>query len=406
MEIKEITRRYFLQVLRDFVHSQKSQPPDCALDWNYLEYLGQIHGLGGILFVQCKNIEPDSVEIFKHLNGLREQFLSSVQQSICQQADFLNLEEAFNCEKIPFIPIKGQILRDYYPVPELRTMGDTDLLILSRDRQKTHKLMKRLGYQAKVDNHAVWTYQCRFLLYEIHDHILYESLVNHLDYQSYFDHVWDCAKQIPENSRYDISPEFHFLYLAAHTAKHMINQGNGFRPFLDMVFFVQRYKQQIDWKWIAAQLEQLKLLNFVQKCFALCERWFDVEMPIPHCNPGEKFYLEATRKTFQDGLFGAKNAENRIGVSAKVIRRSRFPYLPTALGMTVRKLFPPYRDMQLIPWYSFVDGRPYLLPAAWLYRFYYCARNKFRHSKKLLAEPYVRRKAIEERERLISDWGL
>src|SRR5699024_5774281 len=109
---------------------------------------------------------------------------------------------------------------------------------------------------------------------------------------------------------------------------------------------------------------------------------------------------------FNDGLFGLENEQNEAAHFAKEIKRSRTPYWLTAVRLTVYRLFPPYRDMQLIPWYRFVDGRRWLLPAAWIYRWFYTATHKFKWSKKLLAEPYSKRKIIEKREKMISGWGL
>lgn len=36
----------------------------------------------------------------------------------------------------PYITFKGAILREYYPVPESRAMGDIDVLIKAEDRDK------------------------------------------------------------------------------------------------------------------------------------------------------------------------------------------------------------------------------------------------------------------------------
>lgn len=129
-------------------------------------------------------------------------------------------------------------------------------------------------------------------------------------------------------------------------------------------------------------------------------------MPISSALLEKRFYETVTEKIFRDGVFGLDNKQNEAAQSAKEMMRSKRSYWRTAANLTVRKLFPSYRDMQLIPWYSFVDGRPWLLPAAWVYRWFYTAVHKFGKSKDLLLEPYVKRTVIEEREQLIHDWGL
>lgn len=397
------TERFFLQILSDYVQGRSSEPPDEALDWGQLYAIAQAHGLCGVVWFQCRAFPDGEQGSCSQLHG---GFCADVFQDTCRELDQREVFNALSEAGIPFLPMKGTVLRRYHRVPQLRTMGDIDLVIYPEDRRRSHEVMLALGFRCEVDNHAVWRYTRDVVIYEVHDHMMYEPLTNQIDYRSYFDCVWDHTSPDGDSSRWEVDEDFHFLYLITHTAKHIVNKGSGFRSFLDMAFFVQQAGARMDWKAISDQLERLSLLEFARTCFALCERWFGVSMPIVSQELDERFFEEATRKVFRDGLFGLENEENQTGVSAKTIRRSKLPYWLTVIGMTWRKLFPPYQDMQLIPWYSFVDGRPWLMPAAWLYRFFYCARHKLRHSRQLLTEPYTKRRSIESREQFISSWGL
>lgn len=129
-------------------------------------------------------------------------------------------------------------------------------------------------------------------------------------------------------------------------------------------------------------------------------------MPLDLPNLEEAFFQSVTEKTFEDGTFGLENTQNEGANSAKEMMYENRHYWRTAFKLTVRKLFPPYQDMQLIPWYSFVDGRPWLLPAAWIYRWFYCVVHKSRQGAELLTEPYLKRAEIEKRESYIRKWGL
>ncbi len=126
-------------------------------------------------------------------------------------------------------------------------MGDTDFLIRGKDRLHCHQLMCSLHYTPKEDPGAVWTYSDGVVTYEIHSHMFYEPLANQVDYQSYFDQAWRFARPLLDTSRYELDEGFHFLYLMAHTAKHIINKGCGLRPFLDMVFFIQQQNRNMNW---------------------------------------------------------------------------------------------------------------------------------------------------------------
>lgn len=396
------TERFFLQILADYVHGRETAPPEDA-DWTALFQLAAAQGLEGIVWYQCRTLLNGQPEL---LGKLHAGFVSDVFHFTCQAEDLREVSARFTEAQVPFLPVKGAVLCRCHPIPQLRTKGDIDLVIPHEDRQRAHEIMLSMGFQCMVDNHAVWTYTRDTVVFEIHDHMMYEPLTNQIDYRGYFDRVWDHASPVQDSACWEVDEDFHFLYLITHTAKHVVNKGSGFRPFLDMAFFARAAGQRIDWQALTAQLEQLALLDFTKTCFALCERWFDVSMPVASGGLDESFYETATCKVFRDGLFGLENEENQTGASAKAIRRSTLPYWLTTIGLTWSKLFPPYRDMQLIPWYAFVDGRPWLMPAAWLYRFYYCARHKAAHSKRLLAQPYTQRKSIEHREQLISSWGL
>ena len=315
------------------------------------------------------------------------------------------IADEFEKSGIPYLPFKGEPIRKYYPNPELRTMGDIDVLIQTKDRKPTDEIMHRLGYRKFVDNHAVWTYLKPNLMFEIHDVMFYEHLSNSIDYREYFSHVWETAILAEGENGYVPEPNRHFIYLICHMAKHIINKGIGFRAFLDLVFMSQK-EQQLNWDWIAAELERLELLDFAKTCFALCERWFHVTMPFSTAGLEEAFFENTTAKMFRDGTFGLQNEQNEAAYFAKEIRRYDQSYWRTAISLTWKRLFPPYEDMQLIPWYRFVDGRPWLMPVAWVYRWIYTATHKFKDSRELFMKPFIKRKLIEKREKFIDDWKL
>lgn len=392
----------FLRLLQDYVHQRPSVSPSEEINWNQIVQYARDQSLGGIIYVQCRSFMPQKSYPLKLLH---KNFYSEVYESVNSQAALEEIEKKFEEEGVSCMPFKGSVVQQYYPDSELRTMGDRDVLIHHEDREIADRIVCSLGYKKFVDNHAVWTYFKGTTMFEVHDVMFYEYLSNQVNYREYFNHIWDTAVSVNSNGVYTPEVNRHFLYLVCHMAKHIVNNGMGFRAFLDMVFMLQNEKK-LDWDWIAAELEQLKLLDFTKTCFALCERWFDVHMPFFTAVLDEGFYHEVTVKVFCDGIFGLHNEQNEAAHSAKEIKRSEQAYWRTAVTLTWKKLFPPYEDMQLIPWYKFLDGRPWLLPVAWIYRWLYTGKYKFKQSKDLLMEPFAKRGIIEKREKFIDSWGL
>ena len=399
------SQAFFLQCLSDFLNDKPTRSPDGPVNWQELFETAAAHSLAGLLFHRCKDLLPES-DKRKQL----KQYLGNLAISIKREKEVRKLASHFEEKGILAVFMKGSVFRDYYPIPPLRSMGDIDFIIRTADRQKADDiLLNRMGYKRFIDNHAVWTYWKDSIFIEVHDHMFYENLSNKIDYRSYFDHVWEYCKNEPvfgTESDYLFIPEenFHFLYLMTHTAKHIINNGSGFRAYLDMVLMVK--KCNLDWEWIERELKHLKLLTFTHICFELCERWFQVEMPLTNKSMNEAFYEKVTQKTFQDGAFGLGNQQNIGANAAKEIKRDGKTYLFGAGKLTLRKLFPPYEDLQLIPWYSWVDGRPWLVPAAWIYRVFYCAVKKRKHAEDLLFEPFTRKEEVKRRQLYLQSWGL
>ena len=400
-------QRFLLMCLSDLCRGRKTEKPDHPLNYEVLYQYAQTQSLAGIVYEQCRHWLPQATDP----TDFRKSTIDSICLSVNRIALFEEVVREFERQDIPFACMKGSCMRDMYPVPELRTMGDIDLVIPSEKREVSDRIMTDiLGYAKYVDNHSVWTYSLGIYEYEIHDHMFYEELANHVDYIGYFDHIWDHVHPgvvfgIRSGSLFIPDAEYHFLYLITHLAKHIINKGSGFRSFLDLVMIIQK-NPEMDWEWIKSELQNLELLSFTETCMALCEEWFHVVLPLAHKPLDTAFLEEITQKIFRDGTFGLKNDENEGISSAKEIKRYNENYHRSAVRVMWKRLFPSYHDMRLIPWYSFVDARPWLLPAAWVYRWIYSLVHHARHAFRRLLEPLLLKKKIEKRESYIKDWGL
>lgn len=397
----------FLQILKSYIDGNKMKTFPENINWETIIKLAESHNLTGIVYIQCREYLSGKKYLSSIFQRLQKGFMWDVFYSQEKRKDFERLEAAFTAEKIPFLAFKGIVLKDYHPAPELRTMGDVDILIHPEDRRKSRRIMMELGFEEKGESgSAVLTYDYDMAHYEIHDRMIYEPLANQVDYESYFNKAWDHARPVKGSSRYELDESFHFLYLIAHTAKHIVNKGCGFRPYLDMIFLARGAGERMDWNWICGQLEELGLMEFAKVCSAECKNWFDIELPVSGKKLKDSDYQEMTEKVLSDGIFGHRNAENNIAAWGKLYHRSGKPYWRVALSVVKNSLFPSYEDMRTVSQYSFVDHRPWILPAAWVYRYCYCMLNKFGSGVKRLSEPYRRKKEIKDRDEKIRKLGL
>ena len=399
--------QFLLNCLSDYIHNRITECADSKLRWDSVFKLASSHSVEGIVYYQCMSCMPKDIR-----KTYLKPYLGNAVISIKRSEIMKELSRHLEKEQIPAVWFKGAVLRNYYPVPQLRSMGDIDCVIRPADKNRVDEILRsRMNFQRFIDNHAVWTYWKDNIYLEVHNQMFYENLASKIDYISYFDNVWSNASRgtvFDVESPLTFVPDenFHFLYLMTHHAKHVINNGIGFRAYLDMVLMTQRCGDKLNWEFIESELDKLGLLTFTKICFSCCERWFSVKMPLGQENFDEDLFSEITEKTFRDGTFGLDNTDNQRALIAKDILYSSDPYLLAAVKRGFRRLFPPYKELQLIPWYSFIDGRPWLLPAAWIYRFGYVISRKIGEGKDYLLDPFVKKKEVLERQELIRKWGL
>ena len=109
-------------------------------------------------------------------------------------------------EKIPYAFFKGYELRELYPVPELRTMGDVDVLVRDEDLERTAEVLCGLGYQKEEGGGAVWAFKKDNFTYEVHRRLAFGSYWNDVDYEGYFAAAFD-RLTTGEGSRRYFTPE-------------------------------------------------------------------------------------------------------------------------------------------------------------------------------------------------------
>lgn len=388
-------KAFFLRMLSD--HLQKKSTIfednlDLDLNWETIVAIAKIHQVEGILYYQCKKYLPE------HIKGrLAQLYAADLFYYSNRVKQYKEIAKRLNEEKIPFYTVKGMMVSQYYPVPALRTMGDCDIVVHSVDKSKTHDVMLSLGFENEYHQITEWTYYKNGMEFEIHDHLLYDEASNSKDSIDYTELAWEYAEP-NDNSCYELDWNFHLVFLLLHLKKHILNSGVGFRQFMDLVVVMQN--QELNWNWIVDALDRLEIRQFTEVCFTLCKYWFGIKMPLSK-DLDMSFLEESTEKIFGNGVFGFEDERNsNSDVYNKVEKQGKIKTI-------LRYLFPAYRCIRYVPYYSFVDNRPWLLPVAWIYRFirslYY---GKGEQSGKLITTALCSDEKVEERKTTFQKWGL
>lgn len=390
---------FFLQILTDHLNG-RSTAARADLDWPTELAYAQNHQVSGIVYEQCKSFLPElwqgalsaqhSTELFYYFNRV---------------ALFEQVTKALSEAEIPFFTVKGLDVAQFYPISALRTMGDCDIIVHPEDKEKAHGVMIGLGFENRLKQDIDWMYFKDGMEFEIHDHLLYNEAGNEAAGREFMDRAWNYAAPTENGTRYALDWSFHFVFLLLHLKKHLIHAGIGFRQFMDLDVVIRRCR--LDWDWLEDSLTKLGLWDFAQVCFALLRRWFETPLPFETAELPDGFCQEATEKILANGIFGFDDQANAENKSLNAITRKSGPRWWGRLKTLLESSFPPYRNMRYVPHYAFLDGRPWLLPYAWLYRFCFAARNRMgANGKRIIGEVLIPDEKLDARERELAKWGL
>lgn len=192
-----------IDLLADFVNGQSPGAlPEVSLDALYQTACK--HNVTGVvaemLHPFLENAEEPAVR------KLQESHMATVFRSVLLKEEVKLFSARMEEEKIPYAFFKGYELRELYPVPELRTMGDVDVLVRDEDLERTAEVLCGLGYQKEEGGSAVWALKKDNFSYEVHRRLAFGSYWNDVDYEGYFAAAFD-RLTTGEGSRRYFTPE-------------------------------------------------------------------------------------------------------------------------------------------------------------------------------------------------------
>ena len=237
-----------------------------------------------------------------------------------------------------------------------------DLVIRPVDREKCHGLMLELGFSVKTDWEPVYTYVRGTEVYEIHTRIMEVDVAEKANCRPYFDRAWDHARRTGEH-RFEFTPEFHFLYLLTHIAKHVAGRGAGIRMYLDVAAFLRRRGGELDWNRVEQDLERLSLSDFANTALTLVYDCFGIAAPGVRKPLPEQLRRDFLEFTMSGGIFGREGQTD--GVHA-LEQGNRGGDEISKAGTLMKRLFPPAESIR--DRYTYLQEKPWLLPAAWVHR--------------------------------------
>ena len=348
----KITVSYLISLLASVI--KNDCPPSAPFDLNFedLYKLASQHSVANIAYYGLAKLDPIPPSEF--LNHFKSSCYAAILQETQQEAEVGKLILAFEEQQIKYMPLKGYIIKHLYPEPDMRTMGDIDILVDETQLKKARDIMLALNYTEGPPQSYHDVYYKNNVNIELH-HALVSKKAAAL--YAYFGTGWERARlKLGSSFEYEMSLEDDYIYMIGHMAKHYQTTGLGIRYILDVWVYKRYYMNQINWNYIDNELKRAGLYDFNKRMEALSEYWFDG-------NSSNIFSKEIAEFVLSNTTHGSRNNKTLNillkGKGNKSVKWLKFKYI-------LWVLFPDMKTMA--EKFPLVQKFPFVLPIFWIYR--------------------------------------
>ena len=247
----------------------------------------------------------------------------------------------FEKEQIPFMPLKGSVIRNRYPEPWMRTSCDIDILVKEENLAQAKALLIANGFREDMEgSHDISLFSPQGTHIELHFRLMENYIAKGMDLP--LADPWANATPVCEGSyRYAMTDAMFYYYHIAHMAKHYLHGGCGIRPFIDLYFL--SHGCEFDKEARASLLAAGGLTEFAAAAEKLTAVWLLDGTPSAISESMEEFLLSG-------GVYGTK--QNRITIQ-QAKRGGK-------IGYAFSRIFLPYEILKFH--YPVLQKHKWLLP--------------------------------------------
>lgn len=307
-----------------------------------------------------------------------ERIAKAVRKVLLFDAERAKLLSFMEQKGIWYLPLKGVILKEYYPAIGMRQMSDNDILFDYSFSKEIQKYMEEQGYKAISIGKGMQDIYKKEPVYNFEMHGgLYEPLYNR-DWEVYYREI---KKKLILNSGasygYHFTDEDFYIYIISHAYKHYIRNGIGIRTLLDIYVYLKAKHQKLDYIYIEQECAILGIVEFEYQNRKLCEKIFGLDFSNEIERLDENLSVEDKEMLdyyFSSGVHGSMER----GVKNRVKR-----FMEQNVGVTMlyyfwKRLFP---DVEVIKQnYPHVYKHKLLLPLVYVYRLWLGVFDKKRRN--------------------------
>ena len=204
----------------------------------------------------------------------------AIRKNMLLDAERKIISHELETQGIWYMPLKGSILKDWYPKPGMREMADNDILFDASKRKEVKAIFQGRGYTVKGYNKSNHDEYEKPPIYNFEMHVeLYHKIYDTLN-EKYADVKQRLIPDAEVPYRFHFTPEDFYVFVIAHAYKHYSRSGTGIRTLADIYIMNQKLGGTLNWEHVDSELRGLGIFSYERESRELAQKLFGIaELP-------------------------------------------------------------------------------------------------------------------------------
>ncbi len=313
------------------------------------------------------------------------QFLAAVRDGVRRNEFTFNALQKIKDEGIEVCLLKGASVAALYNEPHSRISSDVDILINPKDEKKVLDILLKNGYsvekRSRYDHHTKATHPVGGLL-EVHvglySRITEKAIFSGADM---YNEEWIDSEADGKKFK-TLGINDNLNYLTAHYIKHFIKGGSSIRQMMDLLLYLKKYENQIDFEKYNRLLKELKYEKLINAVKSIGGMYFGLDFEITE----PELMKDILEDCASFGLFGYNSsAGGDVYGDYCRMRKSmtdselRYEFMFRSEQSVFGRLFPS-KDVLLKHGYSYAK-HSVLVPFGWAHSLFDALLRRFNPQK-------------------------
>ena len=262
----EYYKKYLIECLNACLKMEPASPPEEEVDWQKLHRFATQNGVETDVYLALKDTDfPPEEELLKY----RKDYEIALDKQNCENEEIEQLLADFRAQNIPYMLMKGIIIRKMYPLEIMRSAADIDIYYQTGYTDRVRNIFFDRGYNLSFSGISSDFYKkVPYLEVEMHKQLLspLTKIGKIFKYNPFLHGITG------DGLDYAMSDDDFYLFHFCHLAQHFYDSGAGIKFFMDIK--IMREILNFDEEYIALKLKKYKLTKFHDESVKLMEYWF------------------------------------------------------------------------------------------------------------------------------------